>query len=305
MNKVLTAIDKSGSFRVYLTISTDMVQRAADIHRTSPLATAGLGRVLTAAGMMGLMLKSDKDKLTLIFKGDGPAKQILATANGRGNVKGYIAAPEADLPLKPSGKLDVGGSLGEGTLTVIKDLGLKEPYIGKVSLVSGEIAEDLASYYYISEQQNTAVSLGVKVERDLSCGAAGGMVIQMLPGAEEEAVDALEKTVSSMEPITALIDRVKGANPHATKEEAVKLLAEEIFKELPEQFSLQTLGIRDMNWECDCSEERLEKALMTIGEKELTQIMEEDGEAEIVCQFCLKKYYFDKDHLMRILASMK
>ena len=305
MNKVLTAIDKSGSFRVYLTISTDMVQRAADIHGTSPLATAGLGRVLTAAGMMGLMLKSDKDKLTLLFKGDGPAKQILATAGGRGNVKGYIAAPEADLPLKPSGKLDVGGSLGEGTLTVIKDLGLKEPYIGKVSLVSGEIAEDLASYYYISEQQNTAVSLGVKVERDLSCGAAGGMIIQMLPGAEEEAVDALEKTVSSMEPITTLIDRVKEANPHATKEEAVKLLAEEIFKELPEQFSLQTLGIRDMDWECDCSEERLEKALMTIGEKELTQIMEEDGEAEIVCQFCLKKYYFDKDHLMRILASMK
>ena len=156
MNKVLTAIDKSGSFRVYMTISTDMVQKAADIHNTTPLATAALGRVLTGAGLMGLMLKNPQDKLTVIFKGDGPAQQILATADGQGNVKGYIANPDVELPLKDNGKLDVGGSLGIGTLTVIKDLGLKEPYVGKIALVSGEIAEDLTAYYYISEQQNSA-----------------------------------------------------------------------------------------------------------------------------------------------------
>ena len=306
MNKVLTAIDKRGSFRVYLTISTDLVQKAADIHKTTPLATAALGRVLTGAGLMGLLLKNPQDKVTVIFKGEGPAKQILATADGEGRVKGYIANPDVDLPLKENGKLDVGGSLGEGTLTVIKDLGLKEPYIGKISLVSGEIAEDLTSYYYISEQQNSAISLGVKIERDLTVGCAGGMIIQMLPDASEEAVDNLEKLIGKMEPITTLIDRVCGAEACGeTDEEKVSLLAEEIYKEMPEPFQLEILGIKEIQWQCDCSEERLEKALMTIGAGDLTEIIEEDGEAELVCQFCLKKYHFDKDHLLRILASIR
>lgn len=306
MNKVLTAIDKRGSFRVYLTISTDLVQKAADIHKTTPLATAALGRVLTGAGLMGLLLKNPQDKVTVIFKGEGPAKQILATADGEGRVKGYIANPDVDLPLKENGKLDVGGILGEGTLTVIKDLGLKEPYIGKISLVSGEIAEDLTSYYYISEQQNSAISLGVKIERDLTVGCAGGMIIQMLPDASEEAVDNLEKLIGKMEPITTLIDRVCGAEACGeTDEEKVSLLAEEIFKEMPEPFQLEILGIKEIQWQCDCSEERLEKALMTIGAGDLTEIIEEDGEAELVCQFCLKKYHFDKDHLLRILASIR
>lgn len=306
MNKVLTAIDKSGSFRVYLTISTDLVQKAADIHKTTPLATAALGRVLTGAGLMGLLLKNPQDKVKVFFKGEGPAKQILATADGEGRVKGYIANPDVDLPLKENGKLDVGGSLGEGTLTVIKDLGLKEPYIGKISLVSGEIAEDLTSYYYISEQQNSAISLGVKIERDLTVGCAGGMIIQMLPDASEEAVDNLEKLTGKMEPITTLIDRVCGAESCGeTDEEKVSLLAEEIFKEMPEPFQLEILGIKEIQWQCDCSEERLEKALMTIGAGDLTEIIEEDGEAELVCQFCLKKYHFDKDHLLRILASIR
>jgi len=305
MNKVLTAIDKSGSFRVYITISTELVQEAADIHKTTPLASAGLGRVLTGAGLMGLMLKNPSDKLTVIFKGDGPAKQILATADGQGRVKGYIANPDVELPLKANGKLDVGGSLGEGTLTVIKDLGLKEPYVGKVSLVSGEIAQDLTSYYYISEQQNSVISLGVKIERDLSVGCAGGMIIQLLPNAAEEAVCALEQAVNSMEPVTALIDRVKEKQPDASAEQQVRLLADEIFKNVPEEFGLEILDIKNMEWECDCSEERLEKALMTIGVSDLTEIIEEDGEAELVCQFCLKKYHFDKEHLTRILASIK
>ncbi len=305
MNKVLTAIDKSGSFRVYLTISTELVQEAADIHNTTPLATAALGRVLTGAGLMGLLLKNEQDKLTVIFKGDGPAKQILATSDGRGRVKGYIANPDVDLPLKENGKLDVGGSLGIGELTVIKDLGLKDPYVGTISLLSGEIAEDLTAYYYISEQQNSAISLGVKIERDLSVGCAGGMIIQMLPGACEEAVEALERLINSMEPITALIDRVKEQMPKGQPEAVVRTLAAEIFKDMPEEFSLDILDIKEIQWQCDCSEERLEKVLMTIGVKDLTEIIEEDGKAELVCQFCLKKYNFDKAHLGRILASIK
>ena len=166
MSKVITAMDKSGSFRVYLTISTDLVETARKIHETTPLASAGLGRVLTGAGLMGLLLKNEQDKLTVLFKGDGPAQQILATANGQGEVKGYIANPNVDLPLREDGKLDVGGSLGLGQLTVIKDLGMREPYVGKIDLVSGEIAEDLTAYYYISEQQNSAISLGVMVDTD-------------------------------------------------------------------------------------------------------------------------------------------
>ncbi len=154
MNNVITGIDRSGSYRVYLAVTTQMVEEARKIHDTTPLATAGLGRVLTGAGLMGIDMKNPQDKLTVIFKGDGPAKQILATAHQDGRVKGYIAEPECDLPLRPGGKLDVGGSLGIGDLTVIKDLGLKEPYVGTIALVSGEIAEDLTAYYYISEQSS-------------------------------------------------------------------------------------------------------------------------------------------------------
>ena len=301
MNKVLTAIDKSGSFRVYLAISTKLVQEALNIHNTTPMATAALGRVLTGAGMMGLMLKNERDKLTLIFKGDGPARQILATADGKGNVKGYIADPGVDLPLKENGKLDVGGAIGRGELTVVKDLGLKEPYVGTVSLVSGEIAEDLTSYYYISEQQNTAISLGVKIERDYSVGCAGGMIVQLLPGASEDAVAALEKIIGDMEPITTLIERVKGGGA----DESLRLLSKEIFGRIPQEFAIEELEIKNMDWNCDCSFERLEKILMTIGERDLKEIIEEDGEAELVCQFCLKKYKFDKAHLEKILASIR
>ena len=301
MNKVLTAIDKSGSFRVYLAISTKLVQEALNIHNTTPLATAALGRVLTGAGMMGLMLKNEREKMTLIFKGDGPARQILATADGKGNVKGYIADPGVDLPLKENGKLDVGGAIGRGELTVVKDLGLKEPYVGTVSLVSGEIAEDLTSYYYISEQQNTAISLGVKIERDYSVGCAGGMIVQLLPGASEDAVAALEKIIGDMEPITTLIERVKGGGA----DESLRLLSKEIFGRIPQEFAIEELEIKNMDWNCDCSFERLEKILMTIGERDLKEIIEEDGEAELVCQFCLKKYKFDKAHLEKILASIR
>lgn len=345
MNKALIAIDRSKSFRVYLTISTDLVQEAAKIHDTTPLASAGLGRVLTAAGLMGIMLKDDDNKLTLHFKGDGPARQILATAYGDGRVKGYISNPYVDLPLNDQGKLDVGGSLGVGDLTVIKDLGLKEPYTGTIALVDGEIADDLTAYFYISEQQNSSVALGVKVERDLSIGAAGGMIIQMLPDAQEGAVDALEKMIGAMPPLTTLIsglsgssdpeidrpaeaasaddneqpageslqaddsEQLAGATLQADAEnqaasERLAALLQEIFKDVPEEYQPEILAEREIRWECDCSRERIESALLTIGRRDLTEIIEEDGEAELQCQFCCKKYHFNKDELVAILDRM-
>ena len=345
MNKALIAIDRSKSFRVYLTISTDLVQEAAKIHDTTPLASAGLGRVLTAAGLMGIMLKDDDNKLTLHFKGDGPARQILATAYGDGRVKGYISNPYVDLPLNDQGKLDVGGSLGVGDLTVIKDLGLKEPYTGTIALVDGEIADDLTVYFYISEQQNSSVALGVKVERDLSIGAAGGMIIQMLPDAQEGAVDALEKMIGAMPPLTTLISGLSGSSDpeidrpaeaasaddsgqpagetlqaddseqpagetlqadaeNQAASERLAALLQEIFKDVPEEYQPEILAEREIRWECDCSRERIESALLTIGRRDLTEIIEEDGEAELQCQFCCKKYHFNKDELVAILDRM-
>lgn len=305
MKNAIIAIDKSKSYRVYITITTDMVQHAAQIHDTTPLASAGLGRVLTAAGLMGVMLKNDGDKLTVNFKGDGPAKQILATAYGDGRVKGYIANPYADLPLKAEGKLDVGASLGIGELAVIKDLGLKEPYVGTIALVSGEIAEDLTAYFFISEQQNSSVALGVKVERDLSIGAASGMIIQMLPGAEEGAIDALEKMLAQIEPITTIISRVGENAAGLTDTGMVQKLLDEIFCDMPDQYKPQVLETREIRWDCDCSHDRMRKALMTIGKKDMADIIEEDGKAELQCHFCLKKYNFDKAELTEMLSDMK
>lgn len=304
MSKALIAIDKSRSFRVYTTITTDLVQEACTIHDTTPLAAAGLGRVITAAGLMGIMMKNPTDKLTVSFKGEGPAKQILATAYGNGNVKGYIANPDVDLPLKDNGKLDVGGSLGIGDLTVIKDIGLKEPYMGTIALVTGEIADDLTAYYFISEQQNSSVALGVKVETDYSIGAAGGMIIQMLPDAEEGSIDALEAMLDKMDPMTTIISRAVANNPMFSETGLVQAVLDDIFKDVPDEYKPEVLESRDINWMCDCSKERLEQVLMTIGRKDLTEIIEEDGKAELQCQFCLKKYSFNEQELRDLLACM-
>ncbi len=304
-NNALIAMDKSGSFRVYLAITTEMVEEARKIHDTTPLSTAGLGRVLTGAGLMGLLLKGKEDKLTVQFKGDGPAKQILATANASGCVKGYIANPDADLPLKENGKLDVGGSLGIGELTVIKDLGLKEPYVSSIALVSGEIADDLTAYYYISEQQNSAFALGVKIDTDCSVRCAGGMVIQMLPDFEEAAVDALENMIGKMPPLTSLIEDVMRCSAGKTVSGMTEELLALIFKDMPEKYMPEKLEEKSIAWKCDCSRERMKKALVTIGKKDLEEIIEEDGQAELTCQFCTKKYFFAKDELLELLEQMK
>lgn len=304
MSNALIAIDKSKSFRIYLAVTTEMVEKARRIHNTTPLATAGLGRVLTAAGLMGIMMKGQRDKLTVQFKGEGPARQILATADAAGHVKGYIANPDVDLPLKSNGKLDVGGSLGEGTLTVIKDLGLKDPYVGSIALVSGEIAEDLTAYYYISEQQNSSVALGVKVDRDYSVMHSGGMIIQMLPDAEEESISALEEMLKDLPPMTTLIEDVAGKSAGLSESGMLEKLLAEIFDRLPENYRAEKLEEREIKWECDCSHERLEKALITIGKDDMREIIEEDGQAELVCQFCTKKYFFTKEQLEELYKQM-
>jgi len=303
MNKALIAIDKSRSFRVYLAISTKMVEDARKLHQTSPLATAGLGRVLTGAGLMGLQLKNDRDKLTIQFKGDGPAGEILVTANGGGRVKGYISNPDVELPLKEDGKLDVGGAVGIGTLTVIKDLGLKEPYVGKIDLVSGEVGDDLTMYFFLSEQQSASVALGVRINTDCTTLSAGGMIIQMLPDAKPESVEALEQLLNEMIPISSLIEETVEQSAGKTEEAILDSLLERIFKPLPEEFAVERLEYREINWDCDCSVKRLEQVVISIGSKDLNEIIEEDEKAELICQFCGTKYQFDKEHLKLLLKE--
>ena len=295
MQNAIIAMDKSGTYRVYLAVTTDMVREACQIHETSPTASAGLGRVLTAAGLMGIMLKGEKDKLTIQFKGDGPAQEILATGLANGVVKGYIANPDVDLPLNAQGKLDVGGSLGIGTLTVIKNLGLKEPYVGRIDLVNGEIAEDLTTYFFLSEQQNSAVVLGVKVAQDTTVAASAGMIIQMLPDAKPESIDALEAMLSEMRPFSTLAE--ENPTPEA--------LMEAVFGNMPEEYKPEILENRDIIWKCDCKMERLEQVMLTLGEEELTRLLEEDGQAELTCHFCRSTYLFDKPHLEMLIRVAK
>ena len=303
-SKVLIGLDKSGSYRVHLTITTGIVEEARKMHNTTPLATAGLGRVLTATGMMSLQLKGKRDKISVLFQGDGPAKQILATGYASGQIKGYISNPDVDLPLTKEGKLDVGGSLGIGQLTVTKDLGLKEPYVGSIALVSGEIADDLTAYYYISEQQNTSIALGVKVGVDQQVLAAGGMFIQMLPNAQDEAIDVLEKMLADVKPMTTNIEEVVLAGAGKSEEGLLVDLMDKIFADIDDEFKPEVLEYKEMEFKCDCSRERLEQALMTIGKKDLTEILEKDGQAELECHFCGKKYIFDEADIKKMLENM-
>jgi molecular chaperone Hsp33 len=303
MDQALIAMDKSGSFRVFLAITTGMAEDARRVHGTTPLATAALGRALTGAGLMGLQLKNRQDKLTVQFKGDGPATEILVTATSNGSVKGYISNPDLTLPLKANGKLDVGAAVGAGTLTVIKDLGLREPYVGKTDLVSGEIGEDLTAYFYLSEQQPASVALGVRIDTDCTTLAAGGMIIQMLPQAKPEAAELLEALLAEMPPISSLVEESVKESDGKTAETAVDHLLERIFGALPDEFAVKRLEYRDIRWDCDCSVERLEQVVISLGPKDLNEIIEEDGQAELVCQFCKTRYRFDKNHLSRLLAE--
>lgn len=304
MANTLIGVDASGSYRIYLTDTTDLVQTAQDIHHTTPLATAGLGRVLTGTGIMSLLLKKEDDRMTVNFRGDGPAGQILAVGRGDGAVKGYIANPEVDLPLKANGKLDVGGSLGDGELTVIKDLGLKEPWSGTIAFVSGEIAEDLTAYYYVSEQQNTSFALGVRIGTDGRVECAGGLFIQMLPDAKEGAIEALESLLGSMPPVTESLRQTRG-QAGLTEEGYLESLRDRIFADVPKDYFPRTLEFRQIRWQCDCSREKMKSALATIGLKDLAQLAEEDKGAELGCQFCGSKYRFSEEELTDLIVTIK
>lgn len=289
---IVNAITSNGAIRVVAADTTELCNRAQQIHKMSPTASAALGRTLTAAAIMGSMLKSSEDSLTVQLNGGGPIGKVVAVSDGNANVKGYVGNPLVDLPLNNKGKLDVGGAIGcDGMLSIIRDLGLKEPYIGQVPLVNGEVAEDLTQYYATSEQLPTAVALGVLVDVDYSIKAAGGFILQVLPGAYDEDIDNVEKTVASISFITEMLDN--GKKPEDIVEQLLKDYEIEYFENVPAQYR------------CDCSRERTDRALISIGKEELSKIINEDGKAQITCHFCDDVYEYNKEELEDLLESAK
>lgn len=289
-SKVIRATAASNKIRIFVADTTEMVDKAQRLHQATPVAIAALGRTLTATSIMGLMSKSDKEKLTVTIDGGGPIGQIVTVGNSTGNVKGYVSNPKVESTNIYPGKLDVGRAVGKnGRISVTRDLGLREPYVGSNPLVTGEIAEDFAGYFAFSEQQPSGVALGVLVDVDYTVKASGGYIVQVLPGADEETIAKLEEKLTFLEPITSIVDK------KSTPEE----ILDHIFKDL----NPTILASYEVDFICDCNDERLEKALISIGEKNLTEIIEEDKHAELVCHFCNTKYQFDEDHLKRLLKE--
>lgn len=266
--------------------TTEVVEEARKIHQTNPTPTAALGRTLTMAALMGTMMKNEADKLTIQILGDGPAGQIIAVSNKNGEVKGCIANPMAEAPLKPNGKLNVSAIIGKGQLNVIKDIGLKEPYVGNVPLQTGEIAEDFAYYYAMSEQTASAVALGVLVEKDGSVKKAGGYVLQIMPDTPDEIISLIERRLKESKSITQMLEE------GMTLEEIAKYISDD----------LATYEVEELHpkYKCDCSRERMEKALISIGRKDIMELAE-DEETELTCQFCNKKYKFSKEEILNLI----
>ncbi|WMJ78708.1 MULTISPECIES: Hsp33 family molecular chaperone HslO [unclassified Sedimentibacter] len=292
MDYMIRAIDKKHTFRLFMIKSTNTVEEARRHHNTTPTASAALGRTLTAALMMGYMMKNEDDKLTININGGGPIGTILTVSDNRGHVKGYVDNPNVDLPLKPNGKLDVGGAVGvNGKVTVMMDLGLKDPYVGSTDIVTGEIGDDIAMYYCQSEQQNSAVALGVLIDRDYSVKSAGGFIVQTLPFIEEEDLAKLEVVLGSL----------KSVSEYFENDYDVEKIAKEIFN----SFDIEITDKIPVGFKCDCSEERMEQALMTIGKDDLKQLIEEDEKIETVCHFCNEKYVFKGEKLKNILKFIE
>lgn len=290
MDYIASAITHDGSIRVIAADTTQMVNEAQRLHRMSPVCCAALGRALTGAAILGRMLKGYDDSVTLQFNGGGPIGRVVAVSDGRSNVKGYVDNPLVDLPLRSDGKLDVGGAVGKyGMLSVIKDLNMKEPYVGQIPLVSGEIAEDLTQYFASSEQLPSAVALGVLVDRDYTVKAAGGFVIQLLPGALEADIVNVEKAIAEIPAVTSLLS--EGENP------------KNIIERLLKDYEIDYFEDMETKYQCDCSHERMARALISIGKDELKTIIDEDGHAELNCHFCSNKYDFSKEELLGLLAE--
>lgn len=279
MGNLYRAISADGSAFAAVLDAKDIVSEIEKIHKTSAVVTAGLGRLSIAASLMGYMLKGADDSVTLRIDADGPAGQLVAVADSRGNVKSSVTNPVVEIPLNPAGKLDVAGAVGrDGTLSVVKDMGLREPYVGVIPLVSGEIAEDIASYYATSEQIPTVCALGVLVNPDLTVKSAGGYLVQLLPFADEKCIDTIEKNVAGMRPVSALLD--EGKTP---AEIADMLLA---------GLDPNELDTAEPKYRCDCSRERTERVLLSIGKKELAEIAAEGRDTTVCCHFCGREYVF-------------
>ena len=290
MGKLIRCITSDGAVAVTAIDSTDIVNRAEQIHKTSAVITAALGRLLTAASMMGAALKTKDGSVTVRVSGGGPAGSVIAVSDAEGNVRGYAQNPIVELPLNAKGKLDVGGAVGkDGTLYVIKDLGLDAPYNGQVPLVSGEIAEDITAYYALSEQIPTVCALGVLVNPNLTVKAAGGYIIQLLPGADNAIIDKLEKSLEDVPPVTEMLSG--GKTPQQIVETALK------------DFDTEVLYEQDVSYKCNCSRTRVERALTSIGRAELTKMIEEDGGADVSCHFCDKAYHFSGGDLENLLKN--
>ena len=287
---IITATAKEGMVRIIAGSTTNLVEKAREIHECTPVAAAALGRLLTAGALLGSTLKSEKDVTTLKINGGGDAEGVVVTAYKGGIVKGYIGNPYGDLPLNSKNKLDVGGYIGKnGNLIVIKDLGLKDPYVGQVPIFSGEIAEDLAYYFTVSEQTPSAVALGVLVNTDYSIKCAGGFIVQMMPGADDLLADVITYRLEEIPSITTLLDEGK----------IIKEIIEYIF----DGMDLKILEEVEPEFKCNCSREKVEKALISIGEKELREIAEEGKDEELKCHFCNASYVFTKEDIQKLLNS--
>lgn len=283
---------KDGAVKAVAVTTKELTERARNIQKSLPVATAAMGRALAAASMMGNALKEENASLTLQIKGGGPLGTVLAVSDHLGNVRGYVQNPQVDLPLREDGKLDVGRAVGgDGTLTVIKDIGLKEPYIGSVGLLGGEIAEDLAAYFVESEQIPTACTLGVLVDRDQSVKAAGGYIIQLLPGAGEDVIAKVEGGVMAAGAVTALLDR--DPDPEA------------LLRTVLSDFEVEILETSPIEYRCYCSRDRVERALISMGVAELEDLLAEQGGCELGCQFCDKAYQFTGEELQALIDRMK
>lgn len=288
---IIRATAANSQLRAFAIYSRNLVEEARQRHETSPVATAALGRLLTAGAMMGSMMKNDSDLLTLKIDGAGPIGGLLVTSNSKAEVKGYVKNPEVMLPPSSKGKLDVGGAIGVGVLTVIKDIGLKEPYSGSCELITSEIAEDLTYYYATSEQVPSAIALGVLMNQDNTVKQAGGFIIQAMPFADDAILEKLENKIKSINSITALLE--KGMTP------------EDILEELLGEFGLVINDRMETGFSCNCSKSRVEKALISVGKKELQLMIDEGNPVELKCHFCNEKYGFEVDELKKILLKAK
>ena len=288
---VIRATAADGQIRAFAAVTTQMVETAREHHNTSPVATAALGRLLTAGAMMGSMMKGEKDVLTLQIKAGGPLQGITVTADSQGNVKGYVGNPDVCIPANSKGKLDVAGAVGPGFLTVIKDMGLKEPYSGQVMLQTCEIAEDLTYYFATSEQVPSAVGLGVLMNKNNTVRQAGGFIVQLMPFAEEEVISRLEQNVQKINSVTNLLE--EGHTP------------ESLLEKVLEGFDVQINEKMDTRFRCNCSKERVAKALISIGRKELNEMIQEGKPIEMNCHFCNTNYNFTVEELKEILRRCK